>query len=79
MSHMVYRHGDSAEWKGVGYDFLIVSDDELQDHLNAGWFEHPDGLLESSPDPEPEPEKAKKTLNAKPQPQTGSDNADALI
>ncbi|MEQ9869196.1 hypothetical protein ABRP77_07925 [Pectobacterium odoriferum] len=53
MSTMVFRHGDSKKWKGVGYDFEIVSDDELQEFLDAGWFAHPDELLKSSPKPEP--------------------------
>ncbi|KHS87073.1 hypothetical protein [Pectobacterium brasiliense] len=56
MSTMVFRHGDSKKWKGVGYDFEIVSDDELQEFLDAGWFAHPDELFKSSPEPEPEPE-----------------------
>ncbi|HEI6830327.1 TPA: hypothetical protein SJ417_002548 [Yersinia enterocolitica] len=56
MSHMVFRHGDSEKWKGVGYNYEIVSDDELQEYIDAGWFAHPDELLKSSAEPEPEPE-----------------------
>ncbi|MBG6243133.1 MAG: hypothetical protein EKE20_15525 [Candidatus Symbiopectobacterium sp. Dall1.0] len=53
MSNMVFRHGSAAEWKGVGYDYEIVSDDELQEFIDAGWFAHPDGLLKSSAESEP--------------------------
>jgi hypothetical protein len=57
---MVFRHGSAAEWKGVGYDWEIVSDDELQEFIDAGWFAHPDELLKSSTEPEPEPTQRKK-------------------
>lgn len=60
MSNMVFRHGSAAEWKGVGYDWEIVSDDELQEFIDAGWFAHPDELLKSSTEPEPEPTQRKK-------------------
>lgn len=60
MSNMVFRHGESKKWKGIGYDFEIVSDDELQEFLDAGWFAHPDELLKSSAEPEPEPVQRKK-------------------
>lgn len=56
MTQMVFRHGDAKKWKGVGYDFEIISEDELQEYLDAGWFSHPDGLLNDSAEPEPEPE-----------------------
>ncbi|HDL7100124.1 hypothetical protein WFP00_12565 [Yersinia enterocolitica] len=59
MSNMVFRHGDSEKWKGVGYDYEIVSDDELHEYIDAGWFAHPDELLKSSAEPEPEPEPVK--------------------
>ena len=62
MSNMVFRHGDSEKWKGVGYDWVNVSDDEVQEYLDAGWFAHPDELLNApaEPEPEPEPEQRKK-------------------
>ncbi|MEH4296527.1 hypothetical protein [Enterobacter ludwigii] len=62
MSSMVYRHGDSKKWKGIGYDFKIVSDDDLKEYLDAGWFAHPDDLIQAhaEPEPEPEPEPEKK-------------------
>ncbi|MGE4740632.1 hypothetical protein AB8904_06610 [Yersinia enterocolitica] len=53
MSNMVFRHGDSEKWKGVGYDYEIVSDEELHEYIDAGWFAHPDELLKSSAEPEP--------------------------
>lgn len=58
MSNMVYRHGDSKKWRGVGYDYEIVSDDDLQEYLDAGWFSHPDDLLKE--DAEPEKKERKK-------------------
>ena len=60
MSNMVYRHGGSNKWKGVGYDFEIVSDDDLQEYLDAGWFAHPDDLLKNPEEPEPEKKERKK-------------------
>ncbi|MFP2385810.1 hypothetical protein [Enterobacter ludwigii] len=60
MSNMVYRHGDSKKWKGIGYDFAIVSDDDLKEYLDAGWFAHPDDLIQAPSEPEPEPEPEKK-------------------
>lgn len=60
MSNMVFRHGDSEKWKGVGYDWVNVSDDEVQEYLDAGWFAHPDELLKLPEEPEPEPEQRKK-------------------
>ncbi|MEI7219121.1 hypothetical protein WCT79_19175 [Pectobacterium carotovorum] len=53
MSNMVFRHGESKKWKGVGYDWEIVSDDELQEFIDAGWFAHPDELLNAPAEPEP--------------------------
>ena len=52
MSNMVYRHGDSKKWKGVGYDYEIVSDEDLQEYLDAGWVSHPDDLLKDGAEPE---------------------------
>ena len=60
MSNMVYRHGDSKKWKGVDYDYEIVSDDDLQEYLDAGWFVHPDELLKNPAEPEPEKKERKK-------------------
>lgn len=52
MSNMVYRHGDSKKWKGVGYDYEIVSDEDLQEYLDSGWVSHPDDLLKDGAEPE---------------------------
>lgn len=52
MSNMVYRHGDSKKWKGIGYDYEIVSDEDLQEYLDAGWVSHPDDLLKDGAEPE---------------------------
>ncbi|HGM5437414.1 TPA: hypothetical protein ACKPY3_004795 [Serratia marcescens] len=60
MTQMVFRHGVTKKWKGVGYDFEIISEDDLQEYLDAGWFAHPDDLLNDSADPEPEEEPRKK-------------------
>lgn len=56
MTQMVFRHGGTKKWKGVGYDFEIISEDDLQEYLDAGWFAHPDGLLNDVEESEPEPE-----------------------
>lgn len=67
MSQMVFRHGSAKKWKGVGYDFEIISEDELQEYLDAGWFAHPDYLLKDVAEPEPEPEvKERKKPGPKP-------------
>lgn len=63
MTQMVFRHGKNKVWKGVAYDFEIISEDELQEYLDAGWFAHPDDLLNDAEEPEPEP--AKKARNKK--------------
>ena len=52
MTQMVYRQGDMSKWKGVGYDFEIIPEEDLQEYLDAGWFAHPDELVKSSPEPE---------------------------
>lgn len=56
MSKMIFSHGKAKTWKGVGYDWKIVSEDDLHEYLDAGWFAHPDDLLNDSADPDPEPE-----------------------
>lgn len=67
MTQMVFRHGVTKKWKGVGYDFEIISEDDLQEYLDAGWFAHPDGLLNDHAEPEPEPEvKERKKPGPKP-------------
>ena len=60
MTHMIFRHGDMKEWKGVGYDFEIVKAEELQEYLDAGWFSHPDDLLKDAAEPELEEKQRKK-------------------
>ena len=65
MTQMVFRHGNAKKWKGVGYDFEIISEDELQEYLDAGWFAHPDDLLSDVAEQEPE-EKPRKKPGPKP-------------
>lgn len=60
MTQMVFRHGNTKKWKGVGYDFEIISEDDLQEYLDAGWFVHPDDLLKDSAESEPEEKQRKK-------------------
>ncbi|MGG7119377.1 hypothetical protein ACPUGT_17130 [Klebsiella aerogenes] len=79
MTQMVFRHGVTKKWKGVGYDFEIISEDDLQEYLDAGWFAHPDDLLNDSADPEPEPEpepeeKPRKKPGRKPKAATDESN-----
>ncbi|MBZ9583478.1 hypothetical protein [Klebsiella quasivariicola] len=75
MTQMVFRHGGTKKWKGVGYDFEIISEDDLQEYLDAGWFAHPDDLLKDSAGPEPEPEdKPRKKPGRKPKAATDESN-----
>lgn len=60
MTQMVYRQGNMSKWKGVGYDFEIIPEEDLQEYLDAGWFAHPDDLANSLADPEPEVKQRKK-------------------
>lgn len=71
MTQMVYRQGDMSKWKGVGYDYEIIAEEDLQEYLDAGWFAHPDDLVNSlaEPEPEPEPKRGRKSKAA--------DNADS--
>ncbi|MDU9355258.1 hypothetical protein PGS10_11460 [Klebsiella sp. 141153] len=73
MTQMVFRHGGTKKWKGVGYDFEIISEDDLQKYLDAGWFAHPDGLLNDVEEPEPE-EKPRKKTGRKPKAATDESN-----
>lgn len=78
MTQMVYRQGDMSKWKGVGYDFEIIPEEDLQEYLDAGWFAHPDDLLkdvaEPEPEPEPEPE-VKERKKPGPKPKAASDES----
>ncbi|WP_225761017.1 hypothetical protein [Citrobacter sp. Marseille-Q3906] len=56
MTQMVFRQGEMKKWKGVGYDFEIIQEDDLQEYLDAGWFAHPDDLVNSLAEPDPDPE-----------------------
>lgn len=51
MTQMVFRQGDMKKWKGVGYDFEIINEDDFQEYLDAGWFAHPDDLINSLAEP----------------------------
>lgn len=73
MTQMVFRHGNAKKWKGVGYDFEIISEDELQEYLDAGWFAHPDDLLKDSAESDPE-EKPRKKPWPKPKAATDESN-----
>lgn len=71
MTQMVYRQGDMSKWKGVGYDYEIIAEEDLQEYLDAGWFAHPDDLVNSLAEPEPTQRK-----KPGPKPKAG-DNADS--
>ncbi|HCN5209614.1 TPA: hypothetical protein N6X18_000700 [Escherichia coli] len=75
MTQMVYRQGDMSKWKGVGYDYEIIAEEDLQEYLDAGWFAHPDDLVNSLAEPEPEPEPTQRKKPG-PKPKAG-DNADS--
>lgn len=77
MTQMVYRQGDMSKWKGVGYDFEIIPEEDLQEYLDAGWFSHPDDLVSSLAEPEPEPEpevKPRKKPGPKPKAEDDADS-----
>lgn len=69
MTQMIYKHGSDSEWKGVKYDWKIIKEEDLQEHLDDGWLAHPDELLESPAEPEPE-------LKKKPGPKPKKANSD---
>lgn len=69
MTQMVYRQGDMGKWKGVGYDYEIIAEEDLQEYLDAGWFAHPDDLVNFLEKSEPEPKRGRKSKAA--------DNADS--
>lgn len=74
MTQMVFRQGDMKKWKGVGYDFEIINEDDLQEYIDAGWFAHPDDLVNSLAEPEPEPEpKPEPVQSKKPGPKPKAD------
>lgn len=52
MSQMLYRPGSQEVWKGVGYDWIIVAQEEVEEFQGQGWLLHPDDLL-APPEPEP--------------------------
>lgn len=64
MTQMIYKHGSDSEWKGVKYDWKIIAEDDLQEHLDDGWFAHPDDLLESHAEPEPKKKPGTKPKKA---------------
>lgn len=45
MSQMLYRPGKQEVWKGVGFDWCIVEDGEIEGLTSQGWLLHPDELL----------------------------------
>ncbi|HAH9735545.1 TPA: hypothetical protein HIE99_001540 [Escherichia coli] len=75
MTQMVYRQGDMSKWKGVGYDFEIIPEEDLQEYLDAGWFAHPDDLVNSLEKSEPGPEvKPRKKPGPKPKAEDDADS-----
>ena len=77
MTQMVYRQGGNKVWKGVAYEFEIIPEEDLQEYLDAGWFAHPDDLVNSLEEPEPEPEpevKPRKKPGPKPKAEDDADS-----
>lgn len=75
MAQMVFRQGEMKKWKGVGYDFEIIQEEDLQEYLDAGWFAHPDDLVNSLAEPDPEPEvKTKNKPGPKPKADKDADS-----
>lgn len=35
---MLYKLGNQMQWEGVGYDTVVVDEDDIEEKLNDGWF-----------------------------------------
>ncbi|WP_338507030.1 hypothetical protein VRB95_08600 [Erwinia aphidicola] len=77
MTQMIYRAGKMAKWKGVGYEWKIIHEDEVDDFLEHGWVAHPDELIQPIAEPEPEPEPlVKERKKPGPKPKAATDESD---
>lgn len=55
MSQMIYKHGGEALVWGKKATVKVVDEDEVDEHLEDGWLDHPSKLFDA-----PEPEQKKK-------------------
>lgn len=62
MSQMLFKHGNSAKWKGVSYDWKVVNASDVNEHLNDGWLDHPDKLMEDKKEDTPARGRKKKAV-----------------
>ncbi|ELZ5573935.1 hypothetical protein U0H19_004377 [Escherichia coli] len=64
---MLYKPGKKIACGPHSLDYIIVDEDDVDEHLDKGWVKHPDDTVLPEPDPEPEPEPtAKKKPGPKP-------------
>ena len=35
---MLYKLGNQMQWEGVGYDTIVVDEDDIDEKLKEGWF-----------------------------------------
>lgn len=60
MSQMIYRPGNSAKWKGIGYDWRIISAEDAHAYIDEGWVDHPDKLMTRKEENEEKPKRGRK-------------------
>ncbi|MDM3203053.1 hypothetical protein OGV58_13680 [Citrobacter sp. Cf097] len=57
---MLYKLGSMITCGPHSLDYIIVDEDDVDEHLDKGWVKHPDDTVLPEPEPEPEPEPAAK-------------------
>ncbi|EPM9517882.1 TPA: hypothetical protein J0C78_003215 [Escherichia coli] len=55
---MLYKLGSMITCGPHSLDYIIVDEDDVDEHLDKGWVKHPDDTV--LPEPEPEPAAKKK-------------------
>ncbi|KRF62841.1 hypothetical protein AO825_08250 [Pectobacterium brasiliense] len=67
---MLYKRGTTIKCGPFSLDYIIVSEEEIEDKLTLGWVKNP--AETESPEPEPEPAQRKKPG---PKPKVAQDGA----
>lgn len=57
---MLYKLGSMITCGPHSLDYIIVDEDDVDEHLDKGWVKHPDDTVLTEPEPEPEPAAKKK-------------------
>lgn len=68
---MLYKPGKKITCGPHSLDYIIVDEDDVDEHLDKGWVKHPDDTV--LPEPEPEPV-AKKKPGPKPKAEDDGEN-----